>query len=171
MGEMACDGVDGRHKLAAAGLDARLKADAMQTVCHGDPKDMNMLFAEDGAIAFVDFQWTGKAPPAKDVAYCLACAASGCSPSEEQELLSYYHGELTSSLVEQGDQPPSLEYFQTSYHVAMCDLARWMAGWGWWGNVRLLKGHAELLLGKLGLDPEEAAEAECERRLFSLYPP
>ena len=42
---MPTRGWEGRLRLAAKGLDARLKADAMQTIVHGDAKDANMLFA------------------------------------------------------------------------------------------------------------------------------
>eukprot|EP00972_Heterocapsa_arctica_P053358 7860723-Heterocapsa_arctica.AAC.1 len=70
----------------------------MQTVCHGDPKDANMLFRDGPAgleAALYDFQWVGKAPPAKDVAYCLACAAGSLSEASEAAFLEHYRGELS----------------------------------------------------------------------------
>ncbi len=42
-------GWEGRLRLAARAIDERLKADPHQTVCHGDPKEENMLFANDVA--------------------------------------------------------------------------------------------------------------------------
>ena len=58
-------GWEGRLRLAARAIDERLKADPLQTVCHGDPKDDNMLFAVDGdkVVAHLhDFQYCGKVP-------------------------------------------------------------------------------------------------------------
>lgn len=45
---------------------AEAEADKMQTMCHGDPKGANIMHDEEAGIAFYDFQWFGKAPPAKD---------------------------------------------------------------------------------------------------------
>lgn len=42
---MSSAGWMGRLKLAARAIDARLKSDPMQTVCHGDAKGANILYA------------------------------------------------------------------------------------------------------------------------------
>ena len=72
---MPTRGWEGRLRLAARAIDERLKADPMQSVVHGDPKDANFYFAADGTPQLYDFQYCG-ACPAKDVAYCLCCGSS-----------------------------------------------------------------------------------------------
>ena len=42
---MSGKGWMGRLKLAARAIDARLKLDPMQAVCHGDAKGANILYA------------------------------------------------------------------------------------------------------------------------------
>ena len=79
-----------------------------------------------------DFQYCGKAPPTKDLAYALTCASG--DQSAEERLLQYYHGELTKLLKAQGDAPPSIDSLKASLALSYCDLGRWMSGWGWWGH-------------------------------------
>ena len=43
--QMSGKGWMGRLKLAARAIDARLKLDPIQTVCHGDAKGANILYA------------------------------------------------------------------------------------------------------------------------------
>lgn len=171
MGEMASDGVDGRHKLAAAGLDARLKADAMQTVCHGDPKAPNIMYSADEGASFFDFQWIGKAPVSKDLAYFMACAASGITEATEEQYLRHYFAKLCALLQAQGDEQPSFESLRDSYALACADLARWMAGWGWWGNKALLKRHVDAVLDRLDGGAALASAEEYRRRVFQHFPP
>ncbi|CAK9024915.1 unnamed protein product [Durusdinium trenchii] len=84
---------------AAKGIDERLQADKMQTMCHGDPKGANIMYDEEQGISFYDFQWFGKAPPSKDLAYFFGVAAHGLSKEEnERELLKFYHTELSKLL-------------------------------------------------------------------------
>jgi hypothetical protein len=45
---MSCSGWIGRLRLAARALDLRLKLDPMQTVCHGDAKGANVVYACGG---------------------------------------------------------------------------------------------------------------------------
>lgn len=166
----ASRGLEGRLAMAAWALDARLKADAMQTICHGDPKDANMLFTECGEIALYDFQWIGKAPPTKDLAYCLSCAAGSLTTAEEEDYLSFYHCRLTELLAAQGDSCPSLQDLQQSYTLAMCDLSRWMAGWGWWGHVEVLQRHCKMVLGRLDGGSKLASEEDYVSRVFEVFP-
>eukprot|EP00438_Fugacium_kawagutii_P024425 Skav203306 [mRNA] locus=scaffold2587:58636:65433:- [translate_table: standard] len=115
-----------RH--AAHGIDARLQADKMQTMCHGDPKGANIMYDEEEGISFYDFQWFGKAPASKE-------AKSIC--------------------------PPAFEYLWDSYHLALCDLGRWMVGGFSFGNTRLIFRHVkELTTALAGLD----SEAKCQER-------
>merc|ERR1719476_811997 len=93
----------------------------------------NMHFGEEG-LAMYDFQYCGKAPCTKDLAYCLICASDAASGGEaEDEFLQFYHGELSGRLQAQGiaGEAPTLQQLMDSYAVASCDLARWMCGWGW----------------------------------------
>ena len=53
---MPTRGWEGRLRLAAKAIDARLKADPMQSVVHGDPKDANFYCAADGTPQLYDFQ-------------------------------------------------------------------------------------------------------------------
>lgn len=129
---MPSGGWEGRLRLAARAIDLRLKADPMQSVCHGDAKDANIFFADgEGALVY-DFQYCGKAPPTKDLAYTLTCASN--VPSSEEALLRHYHSELSRRLEAQGDEPPTMEALRTALALSYCDLGRWMSGWGWWGN-------------------------------------
>eukprot|EP00667_Euglena_gracilis_P021315 EG_transcript_23280 len=131
---MPSRGWEGRLKLAARAIDQRLKADPCQTVCHGDPKDDNLLFTEEGGAPvahFHDFQYCGKAPPTKDLAYFFCCASG--APQAEGRLLEHYHRELSALLSAQGDPSPPLPALRESLELSYCDLGRWMSGWGWWG--------------------------------------
>ena len=131
-------GWEGRLRLAARAVDLRLKEDRMQTVCHGDAKESNIFFDEGSqAPELYDFQYSGKAPPTKDLAYFLTC---GSSVDEDRTsscitpLVRHYHTELSCQLRSRGDEPPSLDALGDSLDLAACDLGRWMSGWGWWGH-------------------------------------
>eukprot|EP00448_Togula_jolla_P011473 CAMPEP_0170601028 /NCGR_PEP_ID=MMETSP0224-20130122/17641_1 /TAXON_ID=285029 /ORGANISM="Togula jolla, Strain CCCM 725" /LENGTH=353 /DNA_ID=CAMNT_0010925777 /DNA_START=33 /DNA_END=1094 /DNA_ORIENTATION=- len=127
---MPTRGWEGRLRLAARALDLRLKAEPMQTIVHGDAKGANMLFAEEGGrlVAMMyDFQYCGKAPPTKDLAYLFTCAR--LAPDAEERLLKFYHHEV-SSVLERKDVQPTLEGLQAALALSYCDLGRWMIGWG-----------------------------------------
>jgi hypothetical protein len=72
---MPTRGWEGRLRLAARAIDLRLKADPLQSICHGDAKSANILF-DGGEPLLYDFQYCGKAPPTKDLAYFLACGSN-----------------------------------------------------------------------------------------------
>jgi len=131
---MALDGWSGRLRLAARGLDARLKADRCQTIVHGDAKTENMLFrgcsASGISVSLCDFQYVGKAHPAKDLAYCLLCVDKDVDEDGHLGFLHYYLSQLSQLLETQGGTPPSFRELQTCYGLCLCDFARWMAGWG-----------------------------------------
>eukprot|EP00448_Togula_jolla_P005230 CAMPEP_0170611762 /NCGR_PEP_ID=MMETSP0224-20130122/23361_1 /TAXON_ID=285029 /ORGANISM="Togula jolla, Strain CCCM 725" /LENGTH=315 /DNA_ID=CAMNT_0010937217 /DNA_START=114 /DNA_END=1061 /DNA_ORIENTATION=+ len=158
---MSSRGWEGRLKLAARALDVRLKADPMQTICHGDAKDANMLFTTEGGrpvVLMYDFQYCGKAPPAKDLAYLFTCASN--TPELEDQLLKYYYDELLSVL-DINDVQPTLEALQESLALSYCDLGRWMSGWGWWGNS--IANKIQAVLNKIdGGSPLASQEAYVE---------
>jgi len=124
--DMPNRGWEGRLKRAARAIDERLKRDPMQCIIHGDAKEANILQQKDGSIAFCDFQYCGKGPPSKDLAYFL------CSSEEiEDEFIAFYYDELCERLSE--DQQPSLSQLKDSLDLALADFARFMSGWGYWG--------------------------------------
>ena len=117
-------------------IDLRLKADPLQSVCHGDAKGANILYAkgDDGeTVALVyDFQYCGKAAASKDIAYFLNVDAGHAA---EERLLKHYHQELSSRLTAQGDTPPTFATLQTSVELALCDWRRFSeVGLGGWGD-------------------------------------
>lgn len=133
---MGTSGWMGRLKLAARAIDLRLKADPLQSVCHGDAKGANILYAkgDDGeTVALVyDFQYCGKAAASKDIAYFLNVDAGHAA---EERLLKHYHQELSSRLTAQGDTPPTFATLQTSVELALCDWRRFSeVGLGGWGD-------------------------------------
>mmetsp|Transcript_72780 Transcript_72780/g.236383 ORF Transcript_72780/g.236383 Transcript_72780/m.236383 type:complete len:92 (-) Transcript_72780:150-425(-) len=91
-----------------------------------------MLFDVDDTLAMCDFQWAGKAAPSKDLAYCLVSSAASLTLVEEDTYLRFYHSELSRRLASRGVAlVPTFEALHESYLPAVCDLARWMAGWSW----------------------------------------
>eukprot|EP00929_Paragymnodinium_shiwhaense_P061964 TRINITY_DN30945_c0_g1_i1.p1 TRINITY_DN30945_c0_g1~~TRINITY_DN30945_c0_g1_i1.p1 ORF type:complete len:408 (+),score=120.95 TRINITY_DN30945_c0_g1_i1:88-1311(+) len=152
--------VEQRLFKAARAIDERLKADKMQTICHGDAKPANIFWEKGDVASMFDFQWSGKAPPSKDLAYFLSCAARDISDEEEEEYLRFYLKELSVRLKKQHDECPSFEDIRDSYSLACADLARWMAGYQWYGNKALLERHIEAVLDKLdGGDELDTCEA------------
>lgn len=141
-GSIPSKGWEGRLKRAARAIDERLKRDRMQCCVHGDAKGANMLFRrtkgnheeeeEDlSTVAMYDFQYCGKAPPTKDLAYFL-CVAAG-DIDDVDYYLEYYHERLSERLSE-SDHRPTLMELKESLDLAYCDWARFMAGWGYWGT-------------------------------------
>lgn len=140
-------GWENRLRLAARALDMRLKQDKYISIVHGDLKDANILMGKDNhggntnkAVPLIyDFQYCGKACIGKDLAYFFTC---GCDvdASREAELLAYYHQALTQQLHVQhtgcDNRGPSLSELETLLQLCICDLGRWMSGWGWWGKNR-----------------------------------
>lgn len=82
---MSSSGWIGRLKLAAPAIDARLKLDKMQTVCHGDAKGANILYAQrDGQVVplVYDFQFVARLfARALQVTRC-ACTAERLAPQK-----------------------------------------------------------------------------------------
>jgi Ser/Thr protein kinase RdoA (MazF antagonist) len=123
-------------KSAAAFIDRELKGNSgkFRTLCHGDFKSANIVHTADGTkCAAYDFQYVGKGYGVKDVAYLFASSLSPTALGKEQELLQYYHEQLTSLL---GDAASSytFEVMQAHFELALLDYVRFMAGWGFWGN-------------------------------------
>jgi len=162
-------------RLAAAGLDERLKADTMQTMCHGDPKGANIMWdSETGRVSMYDFQWFGQAPPTKDLCYFFATAAlnsRGYDQAAEEELLRFYHGELATLLEGQGDAPVPFEKLYETYRLSVVDYHRWIEGGFAWGNMRLIRAHTQAFLEALGDYKALTSDAEYRERIFECFPP
>mmetsp|Transcript_11873 Transcript_11873/g.30124 ORF Transcript_11873/g.30124 Transcript_11873/m.30124 type:complete len:336 (+) Transcript_11873:112-1119(+) len=133
-------GISRKLKKAAFGIDRALKEHEYQTICHGDLKACNMSMSEDPSyVTFVDFQYLGRACPAKDIAYLFVCGMdidADFEERQEEELLSLYIDELAANGVgENKDAPlPTVEKLKIALDLSYCDLYRWMLGWGVWGN-------------------------------------
>ncbi|KAL3822840.1 hypothetical protein ACHAXA_011477 [Cyclostephanos tholiformis] len=140
---MSNGGWEGRLKLAAWAIHERLGRDAMQCVIHGDAKDANMLFLNDGidggekVVGMYDFQYCGRAPPSVDLAYFL-CVAVGETSDDYREYTRYYHDRLIDELGKGGGVNigplPTLAELSESIELAFCDLQRFLCGWGHWGS-------------------------------------
>merc|ERR1712232_754754 len=108
---------------------------------------------EEQGLSMFDFQWFGKAPPTKDLAYFVATAAMngrGWAKDKEEALLREYHGVLSGLLKAQGDIPPSFDYFYSGYMLAVVDYGRWVEGAFRWGNMDLIEGHTDEFFKALG---------------------
>jgi thiamine kinase-like enzyme len=133
---MSNGGWMGRLKLSAKAIDRRLKQDPMQSVCHGDAKGANIVYATGEAGEAVpvvyDFQYCGKAAVTKDLAYFFNVEAGH---DNEASLLTHYHAALSQLLRTQGDTSPSFEALETSLELALCDWRRFSeVGLGGWGD-------------------------------------
>jgi Phosphotransferase enzyme family len=137
---MPTHGLSGKLKKAARDIDRALKTHKYQTICHGDLKACNMSLSSDPAyVTFVDFQYSGKACPAKDLAYLFCCGMDvddDFVERQETELLQLYITELSVHGVgsDAAAPLPTLEDLKEALDLAYCDLYRWMLGWGIWGN-------------------------------------
>lgn len=164
-----------RLRLAAVSIDARLKADSMQTMCHGDPKGANIMWDSTQGVSMYDFQWFGKGPPTKDLAYFFATAAmNGRSydKAQEERYLRFYYGELCSLLGAQGDEKPTFEYLYTTYRLAVVDYHRWIEGGFAWGNMSLIRAHTEEFFNTLTASGKDLkTEADYHARIFECFPP
>lgn len=161
---MSNKGWEGRLKLAARALDIRLQQDPYQCLIHGDAKDANVIPLEHGKVVMVDFQYCGKGPPTKDLAYFLCTEVD--TPAMEEEYLKYYLEQLQNHLSkEKHSTIPSLEELQESLDLAYCDFCRFLCGWGHWGGD--LRHKVIPLLDRLDggtkLDSEQAYIDAMER--------
>lgn len=86
--------------------------------------------------AAYDLQYAGSGDGMKDVAYFLCSSVQrGVVDRHEADLLLHYHGVLTDRLPASAAAAYPLALAKERFEVALLDYCRWMAGWGWWGNV------------------------------------
>ncbi|KAG7353016.1 ecdysteroid kinase [Nitzschia inconspicua] len=148
---MSNRGLSGKLKKVAYAIDEALKEHKFQTICHGDLKACNMsLSSNPSYVTFVDFQYLGKACPAKDLAYLFCCGMDvdgDFMERQERGYLQLYIDELSLNNVGRDKKfpLPTLEDLKEALDLAYCDLFRWMLGWGIWGNS-FLQERVERLL-------------------------
>lgn len=178
-------GWQGRLKRAAHAIDARLKRDPLQCLIHGDAKDANVMTmfttpngngksaSNNGdsnsdssnklssSLYMCDFQYTGKGPPTKDLAYFFCTSAA---PDDEDAAVDYYLNSLTSKLAA-NVKPPSRQQLDDSLDLAYCDFYRFMSGWGFWGSggEDRVKAALDRLDGGKDLGSEEAYDKAVRR--------
>jgi len=162
-------GWEGRLKLAARAVDERLQRDPLQCIIHGDAKEANILVVVDGGtteeerpvVAMCDFQYCGKGPPTKDLAYFFC---SSVSPDDEKAALEFYLQELTKRLPDDVT-PPTMSELEDSLELAYCDFYRFMSGWGYWGSggEGRVKAVLQRLDGGKNLGSEEAYDDAVRR--------
>ena len=127
-------------KRAAKQIDEALKSEPQfQTLVHGDFKAANLLFSSGDTVACAayDFQYVGGGSGMKDVAYVFTSSlAPGIAEEHVDELLEYYHTELTNRLPPQAAEEYTQDVMRRHFDLAVADFVRFMAGWGAWGNTR-----------------------------------
>lgn len=147
--ELAAIG-DPTLRAAAPMLDARLRDTKHRTLVHGDAKEANFCFAEDGAVAAVDFQYVGGGCGMRDVAYLLGGRPSAIAESVEAWGLDVYFGHLRARL---GNRASAIEAeWRALYPVAWLDFQRFLAGWSKarWESDRATRSRVRTLLATLG---------------------
>lgn len=176
-------GWQGRLKRAARAIDSRLKRDPLQCLIHGDVKEANVLYSVDtnaaktsditpslsavatmATVTMCDFQYCGKGPPTKDLAYFLCSSANVI---DEVAAVEYYLEQLTMRLTSDVEVP-SLDELQESLDIAFCDFYRFMSGWGFWGSggEDRVKAVLNRLDGGKDLGSEEFYD-EAMKRVYS----
>lgn len=151
-----------------------------QTIIHGDYKCPNILLSSDRRrCAVVDFQYTGRGLCTRDIVMLLASSADfqhgtheQCLATEE-EYLSYYYFALS----QHAQSRFSRRHLQQQYDLALLDYARFMAGWGWWGNVAYVQGKVNTIIDQLIaaqcriLQKDEVLIDELDSRPFAMVFP
>ena len=115
-------------KKAASLIDSKLRSCTFRTFVHGDAKLANFCFSESGAVAAVDFQYTGGGCGMKDVAYFIGSCLEEeeCEAREHQILDTYFH-HLHHAI---GSSNKALEAeWRSLYRVAWADFHRFLKGW------------------------------------------
>jgi thiamine kinase-like enzyme len=157
-----------------------LTTSRFRTVIHGDAKAANFFFydGQEGyrntvartlRIGGYDFQYSGMATPLRDVAYFLCCSMRhDLIRDHEDALLLYYYNELCASLCQQDADEYHFDEMKSIYDVCVVDLARFMAGSRWWGNIEYIEHKTRCWLAnrkKKVLSEIQPKKIVCIRRL------
>jgi len=121
-------------KQYAEQLDTKLNSARYQTLLHGDAKFQNLCFHHDGKhVAAVDFQYVGKGPGVKDLAYLVgSCLQQEQLVELDQLALDEYLFQLKAGLKHykvKFDQQELEQEIRTLYPVAWADFYRFLLGW------------------------------------------
>jgi hypothetical protein len=119
---------DPRLKKSAGLIDHKLHSCTYKTLVHGDAKLANFCFSNDGAVAAVDFQYTGGGCGMKDVAYFIgSCLDEEACEAMEQQILDTYFDHLRRAV---SAENKALETeWRSLYRVAWADFHRFLKGW------------------------------------------
>ena len=115
-------------KNVAPKIDELLNNCVYKTFVHGDAKLANFCFAKNGAVAGLDFQYTGGGCGIKDVAYFIgSCLKEEDCERLESQILEVYFEYLH---IAQGNRNDALEKeWRNLYHLAWADFHRFLKGW------------------------------------------
>ncbi|MFC3092780.1 DUF1679 domain-containing protein [Alteromonas sediminis] len=125
---------DGLVKQHAKTIDSALHNASFQTLVHGDAKVANLCFHVSGTgVAAVDFQYVGRGPGVKDLAYLLASALDNEGLYQHgDQMLDVYLNEFISALTIRQcelDRKPIEREIHMLYPVAWADYYRFLLGW------------------------------------------
>jgi len=123
---------DSPLKQAAKQLDEALSACRFQTLVHGDAKVANFCFDDAmTSTAAVDFQYVGRGPGVRDVAYLLgSCLDDAECRAHESRLLDGYFEELTDAIDGIAGLADAVEQeWRSVYSIAWADFQRFLLGW------------------------------------------
>ena len=134
---------------------------AHRALLHSDAKSVNLGVSRGSRAggkpcrcAAYDYQYVGEGLGVRDVAYLMASSLEpGLAGDLEQSLLQHYHSSLCAALQRRGkgaaaDAYP-FEVCQAQFELCIADYARFLAGWGWWGDVDWLRRRAREVLDRL----------------------
>lgn len=171
---------DPRLRRAARALDERVRGvrpdgsvcGRARTLLHGDPKADNLVLDAAGEeAAAYDFQYAGAGLGAKDVAHFLVSSVDArVLERHEDELLGAYHAELAGLLPPGRAAAYPAEALRDDFDVAVADYVRFMAGWGYWGNVAWAERRARRVLDRLDGGGALASEDEYRAAVAREYP-
>jgi aminoglycoside phosphotransferase (APT) family kinase protein len=122
---------DGPLKRAASTLDHRLTASTFQTLIHGDAKLANFCFStHHDQVAAVDFQYVGRGPGVRDLAYFLGSALDEATLiTAADSLTDVYFARLRAHLPATIDQDALEADWRALLPIAVADFERFLAGW------------------------------------------
>lgn len=121
---------DGPLRRAAPALDAALEGARFRTLVHGDAKLANLCFAADGRVAAVDFQYTGRGPGVRDVAYLLGGALDEAALERDGDRwLERYLAALRAALPAAAPAEAIEAEWRALYPICWADFSRFLAGW------------------------------------------
>ena len=134
----------GRLAHPFADLDLAKDYAKYKTFTHGDPKQANLFFRNNGndlEVGLIDFQWAGFGLAATDIAHFITAAvyADVLIGDGEMRLLTHYYDCLVEHLVKYGafasaadaKEDYSFDLFTAQYETAVLDMCRLVIAYAW----------------------------------------